>query len=98
VDAVVSLRNDVIKAAEEVADNAIASVIDAIVAAGYERRQNAAWYYVFHREMLAALPKWRWLARYHHARMLARARSQMRANKAFRNLCPMALVREAEAA
>ncbi len=91
-----SVRSDIVGAAERVADNAIESVIDAIVAAGYERRNNAAWYYVFHREMLASLPKWRWLARRIHRARMRQAAAQMKANRAFRKLCPFALVREAE--
>lgn len=91
-----SLKKDIIGAAERVADSAVESVIDAIVAAGYERRNNAAWWYVFHREMLASLPKWRWLARRIHRSEMRRSAAFMKANRAFRNVCPFALVREAD--
>lgn len=87
-----STKADLIAAAERVADNAIAEVIDAIQDAIEDRRENALWWYHFHDAMLASLPRIRWIARIRQRNARRRALARVRANAKLRAVCPASWV------
>jgi len=84
----VSVRKDIIAAAERVADNAVESVLDAIKDAIKDRRDNAVWWYHFHDAMARTLPWWRKIAIAIHRAGRRRAAAKILANDCMRGACP----------
>lgn len=65
--------------ARDVADSAIETIVDAIVAARIDRRDNALWWYHYHRAMAELGPK---IGRPLHRWLRRRALARVRANEA----------------
>lgn len=70
-----SIEREARRAAVEVASNAIDALVSAAEREQARQRVAGCTDAIFHAAMLRRLPRWRWLARFHHRRRLARAQS-----------------------
>ena len=82
-----AIPKSVIDAAEHVADNAVAAVIDAIQEAGQKVRDNPVWWAVYEAAILQSMPLWRRRVAWIHKRRLRMARAAIKANKALHAAC-----------
>lgn len=81
------IPKSVISAAERVADNAVAAVIDAIQAAGDKVRGNPVWWAAYESTILQSMPVWRRRVAWLHKRRLRIARAAIKANAALHEAC-----------
>ena len=71
----------VTKLAQDLGENVVDGVVDLISKQIDWKKVDPCGAAVFHREMARTVPRWRWLARYHHKRLYLRWRARCKAKK-----------------